>query len=396
MRRAMLLIATLMAGCRSEVTPGTDSYTIADSAGIQIVESLSPAWGDEGPRIDPESLVRIGQEEEGPYQFGFLFQALVLEDGTIVVPEVGAQEVRHFDPSGSHLRTFGGSGSGPGEFRGLVQVLDYLGDSIAAFDQRLYRTTVFSLTSGDSRAVENLVPGNYQLFGALQNGSFLLFNPGEYNPNLQQGLQWDYTDIVAQGRSGGSYEVIARLPVLERMIGPGAARELLIPFQGAIQAAGEDGFYWATSDRYEINFYNGEGSLRRIIRRPVQPNPVEPSMIEEYVEAQLERVRRFEGEAAVPRNRRRYEEAHLGEHVPLFGMAFVDNGGRLWVSGSVWPSSGEPPRQWSVFSKEGVWLGDLEAPDGVRIVDSRGDLVLGIWFDEMDVPYVQLHRLIGG
>ena len=40
----------------------------------------------------------------------------------------------------------------------------------------------------------------------------------------------------------------------------------------------------------------------------------------------------------------------------------------------------------------GAW-GDLEAPDRLRIVDSRGDTVLGIWSDEFDVHYVQLHRI---
>jgi hypothetical protein len=41
-----------------------------------------------------------------------------------------------------------------------------------------------------------------------------------------------------------------------------------------------------------------------------------------------------------------------------------------------------------------MWLGDLEAPDKLRIVDSRGDIVLGIWRDDLDVQYVQLHLLV--
>jgi len=155
----------------------------------------------------------------------------------------------------------------------------------------------------------------------------------------------------------------------------------------------EDGFYWATPDRYEIRFFDGEGVLRRILRRSVQPTPVEPSMIEEWIEANLENWRRYEGEDAIPRYRRGYEEAHYREYVPLFGTAFVDNDQKLWVSGPTWPSLQGPPRRWSVFSPDGFWLGDLDAPEGVSIVDARGDLVLGIWRDELDVPYVQVHRL---
>ena len=134
--------------------------------------------------------------------------------------------------------------------------------------------------------------------------------------------------------------------------------------------------------------------MRRILRRPVQPTPVEQSMVTEWIEATLDEVRRREGEQAVPRYRSRYEDALFGEHVPVFGIAFVDSERKLWVSGPAWPSLDATPRHWSVFSREGYWLGDLEAPDGVRFVDSRGDLVLGLWHDDLDVPYVQVHRLV--
>ncbi len=395
MRFATLLILTLLAGCWGEATIDPDSYTVVDSAGVQIIESLSPAWGDVPRRIDSEPSLRIGQEDEGPYQFAFLAEGLLLRDGTIVIPEFRAQEVRIFDSEGRHIRTFGQRGEGPGEFRNLSGVFEYSGDSLAAYDGRLRRTTIFSRTSGSHRTVLNQVEGNYTVFGLLRNGPFVLYNLGRgFRPDLPPGLQWTYTDIVAMDPSDGLSRVIATLPSREQLVDPDGNTGLVIPPRWSIQAVAEEGFYWATPDRYEIRFYDGEGRLQRIARRPVQPRAVEPSMIDEYVEANLERVRRFEGEAAVPRYRTRYEEALFGEHVPLFWTAFVDGDQRLWVSGPVWPSLQGPPRQWSVFSKDGVWLGDLEAPERVRIVDSREDLVLGIWLDEMDVPYVQLHRLL--
>jgi hypothetical protein len=165
----------------------------------------------------------------------------------------------------------------------------------------------------------------------------------------------------------------------------------------SIKAVAEDGFYWATSDRYEISFYDTEGKVRRILRRPVHPRAIDESMKVEYEAAILARVRRTEGEEAVPRYARNFADASYKETLPLFGSAFVDGDQRLWVS--EWPfpttsSSQPPPRRWSAFSPEGIWLGDLEAPDGLRILDSRGDIVLGIWRDDLDVQYIQLHHLI--
>jgi hypothetical protein len=43
---------------------------------------------------------------------------------------------------------------------------------------------------------------------------------------------------------------------------------------------------------------------------------------------------------------------------------------------------------------DGVWLGDLDVPPGFRVLDSRGDLVLGVWPDANDGPRVHLHTIV--
>lgn len=373
---------------RAEVT----SYAVFDSAGIPIVESAAPTW-DAPLVIDPVPGIRVGREEEGPYQLGFVPRGTFLEDGRIAVLEARAQEVRVFDPSGEHVRTLGGPGEGPGEFGGVGSIYSYPGDSVAVFDGRLRRTTVFSVSSGEARVIPNPVEGNYGVFGLLAHGPFLLYSPGGgYRPDLEAGLQWVFTDIVAMDREDGSARVIAHLPDRLRRVAPDGNAPMPEPLQYAIHAVADDGFYWATSDRYEIGFYDGDGRLRRLMRRPVTPPRVEPSVIERFMELRLEAVRRREGEEAVPRYRRMYEEESFGEHLPLFQAAFVDGEGRLWVGSAEWP---EPrfSRTWSLFDAAGFWLGDLAAPEDVQIVDATSDLVLGIWRDEFDVPYVQLHRL---
>ena len=392
-----LTLATSLAAfpsCAADPDATAAAYTITDSAGIRIIESLRPLWGDTVLQVVAEPLLRLGSEEEGPEQFGFVVQGVLFEDARIAVAEWTAREVRLFESTGHHQRTFGGAGDGPGEFRLPSGLFEFRGDSIAVYDQLLRRTTIFSLSSGTHRTVPNKMEGNFLAFGVLEDGHLLFYNPGAgYRPDLPPGLQWDTTDVVLTEPAEGSPTVIARLPSRQQLILPDGNTEVLVPAQGSIQAVADDGFYWATTDRYEIGFYDVAGTLRRILRRPVEPRAVEPSMIEEYIEAQLDRVRRNEGEAAVPRYRRRYEEGMHGEEVPLFGRALVDGDQRLWVSEPLWPSLSGAPRLWSVFSPEGTWLGDVEAPEGVLIVDSRQDLVLGVWRNQLDVPYIQVHRL---
>ena len=397
MRNALFLLITVLVACSSDVSVDVDAYTIVDSAGVRIVESHSPTWGEDGRRIDPEPSLRIGQVEgEEPYEFGQLWDGVLLADGQMAVSDGQAREVRVFDSAGRHVNTLGQAGDGPGEFRNLGTVFEYRGDSIAAFDGRLYRTSVFSRSSGLARTVQNRVEGNFGVFGFLRHGPFLLFNPGQYRPELPQGLQWDSTDVVAMDLSGDSSKIVTRLPILERLIGPGGRRESWRLQGVSIQAVAEDGFYWATSDRYEISFYDTEGDVRRILRRPIQPRVIDASMKAEYEAATLTDFPRTQGEERARMFARNFEDASYAETLPLFATAFVDGDQRLWVSEWPWPSLLKPPRRWSVFSAEGVWLGDLEAPDGLMIVDSRGDIVLGIWRDDSDVQYIQLHHLAGG
>lgn len=373
------------------------AYSVVDSAGIRIVESHLPTWGEAGRRIYPEPILRIGQVEgEEPYEFGRLTDGVLLTDGHIAVSDGLANQVRIFDSTGRHQSTLGQAGDGPGEFRRLSSVWEYGGDSIATFDYRLQRTSVFSRTSGLSRTVQNPLQANFTVLGFLRDGPFILVGGGSSRSEAPPGTRWDSTDVVALDLSGSSSEVIIRLPVRELYYGP-SGQERLTARGVSLEATADDGFYWATSDRYEITYYDTAGTVRRILRRPVQPLAIDKSMKAEYEAAVLSDARLRLGEEAARSLVGRFLNGLYAETLPLFGLAFVDSDQRLWVSEWVWPaiSVAPPPRRWSVFSADGHWLGDLEAPDRLRIVDSRGDIVLGIWRDDLDVQYVQLHQIIG-
>jgi hypothetical protein len=47
-----------------------------------------------------------------------------------------------------------------------------------------------------------------------------------------------------------------------------------------------------------------------------------------------------------------------------------------------------------VFDPLGHWLGTVEAPPGLSILQVGGDFVLGVSRDPMDVETVQVHRLL--
>jgi hypothetical protein len=72
----------------------------------------------------------------------------------------------------------------------------------------------------------------------------------------------------------------------------------------------------------------------------------------------------------------------------------VDADLNLWVHEYARP--GDSRVTWSVFSEAGVFLGMVDSPTGLKILDIGSDYVLGVQHDEDDVEYVRLYDLIKG
>ena len=88
--------------------------------------------------------------------------------------------------------------------------------------------------------------------------------------------------------------------------------------------------------------------------------------------------------------------ASLGGAKPLFNPPFADAEGRVWLPAYRPGGSRAQIPDYTVFSGEGEWLGTVEAPPGLRILDVAGGLVLGSLRDEMDLERVVVYVLTGG
>jgi hypothetical protein len=94
----------------------------------------------------------------------------------VLVADGQAKELRVYDASGVHVRTFGGSGDGPGEFNALSGLAGLAGDTIWAWDDQAARLTSF-LTNGE--LIETVgVASSGDLFGRI--GELNRFADGTY------------------------------------------------------------------------------------------------------------------------------------------------------------------------------------------------------------------------
>lgn len=398
-RRMAVAFPLLFTVACDESARSAVASTEVDSAGVRIISSIAPAWGERGLYVDSVPVLRIGNEEPGPFQFSFVPIGLLLPGGEIAVAELSTNEIRLFDSQGRHLRSVGRRGQGPGEFQAISGLFAERGDSLVAYDQVQRRATIVPLSGGEVRVVRSqAIPrtrGSFAPFGAFSGGRLVLYNPGSgFRPDLAPGLQWDTTEVVVIEPADGASRLIARLPSRQLYVLPGGDRRVLAPAHVAVMATTRDGFYWGSSDRYELRYFDADGVLRRILRRPTEARAVDAGMIRTWIADQLAEVRKHEGEAAISRYQQSFDEAAFGERVPLFERAFVDGDGQLWIGSSDWPSPRSAPVRWSVFGTSGGWLGDLEVPAQLQVLDSRNGLVLGVWQEDGEAPFVQVHRLL--
>jgi hypothetical protein len=220
---AALLGFALLASCTQDAmdqdAPHLSAVAERDSAGIRIVESPGTVLDIALPWVvDSVPDLELGQVDGGgASQFHNISGVAGLSDGGFVVVDGGSQELRWFDASGQHVRTSGGPGSGPGEFRRPLLVPRYPSDSLLVFDRRGRR---FTLVASDGSGPRTLAPrevgggtprasvGSRALFTSA-GGSLCAVNEPCDGPTLARwiDLAGDVTDTLGVRWLGSQYQV---------------------------------------------------------------------------------------------------------------------------------------------------------------------------------------------
>jgi len=83
----------------------------------------------------------------------------VAPGGSYFVSDAFLQNVKHIDPDGAILRTYGREGEGPGEFKGVAANLLSSDSNLAVYDYRQGRISLFELGDGELKEEFTLLPG---------------------------------------------------------------------------------------------------------------------------------------------------------------------------------------------------------------------------------------------
>jgi hypothetical protein len=386
-----------LVGCAERSVPAT---TVRDSAGVAIMENEAPLHGGAlSVLLTERPLIDLGGADATPgEQFEEIIDAAQTPDQGFVVADRGRRQLLFYDASGEHRATAGGPGQGPGEFQDIGG-LGVRGDSILAYDWRQARLSIFDMDGALLETVQlsptpdELHPIQfYNMVGVL--GAELLVAPLMILPprRAAPGPYWDSAAVYVYRLDGGR----------SRAVGEGYRTELFVGTQGvssrpfgARTSIVTDGSHviMGTGQTYELRVYDAVGALTRIIRRDWIPRPVTPAATDSLLEHMIRAV------GATSRTDPRYqgyvrtiESALAPDHMPAFSGLLTDPRGNLWVRRYA-AEYEEGPREWSIFDRDGSWLGNALTPDRFEALAIGTDVILGVWRDPFDVHHFQAYGL---
>ncbi len=394
---ALLLGTSGLAGCGQEGATDSLAFQVRDSAGVTIYENSGGEWTEATAwRLSSDPILTIG-EFDGPEEY-LLYRARGarrLSNGNILIANGGTNELRFYDPNGIHLQSVGREGDGPGEFRRMREPWPLGSDSIAIWDSRSARLSVFDVDGEFGRSFQlDPVPDALRPspLGILADNSLLVSATIRREGPRRYGLQRDSVLYARYSFQGVHMATLIRRPggeFFSQDFGGGRYVSTGLPFGlSPTTTVFGDRWYYGPSERWEIEVYSADGALTHLFRRDEPNRPVTEELGGEDRESVSD-----SDDAPPAAGGFAIDMPPIPETMPAYKSFMVSDDGSLWVENYTHIVSSEQP-SWAVFRDDGRYLGVVETPMGAQVTHIGDDFVLVIWEDELGVQQVRMYELI--
>ena len=372
--------------------------TLANGA-IHVRNPPEGIWPEGTGWVLREDL-RIGAVDGEEYElFSNVVSILTDASGRIYVLDAGfagasAQEIRVFDGDGAFVRTIGGRGEGPAEFRGAVGMTWGEDGNLVVVDVSNARYSRFDtagvfLGSATRASTYSREPWE----GVTVDGGLILDNAGAFN---------------ASGRRIGV--VVTADPLTGTAVDTFSTPKSAIP-EYTLGVSYAPRFRWGIlPDR---SMWSGTTQALRIVRTTLTGDTTmvverETELPPLTSEEESARRRSLESFQSIPGLEEAWSSGALNadllliDHRPAFADVFQDTGGYLWVTPD--GDREDPVDTFQIFDPEGRYLGQAisDVPVVSRFVSIgqsfpipliTGQYLYAVTRDEFDVPYVVRLRI---
>lgn len=379
-----------VSACGREAAGGGWRGSMEDlpGGGVLVTNPAQGVWA-QGEGWTLEEDLRIGSmDEAGPALFGEVGAVEADPLGRVWVLERQAKELRVFDERGAHVRTIGRKGGGPGEFGDPIGLAWAPDGQLWVADPGNARFTVFDTAGRHVASHPRRVAG----YSMPWRGGF--DGEGRLYEAATAGGGADFRFAVLRFDAALQPVDTLLLPRVEsrqfELKTPGGGRTAVgVPFSpGVAVAVDPRGFVWTgTTDRWRLHQQGLAGDTVRVVELAAEPVPVTAA----------DRQKALEGLKWFTDQGGRIDEGLIPGHKPAFSDVMVAPDGHLWVRPSL--AADEPGAAFDVFDPDGRYLGRVRVPGGISRFPPavvRGDALLGMARDSLDVPYVVRMRIRRG
>lgn len=405
-RLTIVAFLALLPACTGRENTATPVQTV-DSAGVRIATiTVAPStvavW-----TLSPASTVTLTGAETGDSSaFATVGAVRWLEDGRIVVADIAANRLLVFDSTGKYLRALGRAGDGPGEFRYIGSVTALPGDSLATFDSRLRR---LSLWHPDRGFVRGIPVGG----GSLESW------PADawlWQDSLVVALQLSITsqDSVAPGSGVRRWPMRARLTLHDlggRILGTSpdfagmysglvANGDTRLPFSNQpFTAVARDRVYFGSGVGFSLSYLNTDFNWAGDIRWPSHQEALTQEEVNQVrSEAEALAATRMPPERVRARLANSFAPEILPSERPAISRVLVTPDGNLWIErfeatrlGSVLQKAGD---RWTVLASDGRPVARVALPAGSRLEAVRDSRAIIVLRDSLDIQTVAVRELL--
>lgn len=388
-------------------------FIVAAAVALSACESAAPDSGDSGGagpvwapgeewRVAEDPRVTIGSLD-GPEAIGAIAGSALLGDGRVVLADRADSQIRVYSAGGTRVAAFGRAGQGPGEFRQLGGVAAFAGeDSLLAFELGVpFSASRLSVFTPDGVFVRSVPAPTFDTpfyHGAQEDGSVLARASTSIEDLMRDpppGVSREaimYQRIATDGQQVGTF---GPFPGGER-VRQGEATGSVFFGRSTILAAGSRYLYVGDNDQFEIDVYDVDtGEVVRRIERPYEAVRVDPAVVERQRDEMRDALEAAAA-AMLPvdftAGMLSPEDTPARETLPAFSRIVEDAVGNVWVQH--YRSVSSDPQTWSVFDREGVWLGEVGFPGELDVRAIGRDAMLVSTTDDLDVAYLHVYPLL--
>ncbi len=376
------------------------SGSISDSLGIRVVHNPADGLWAPGDEWSFAEALTIGSDTLGAaYQFGEVTSVAVAPDGTILVFDRMASEVRTFDAEGRHLRSIGREGAGPGEFSSSASGMFLMADGrLAVPDMRNTRITWLDLEGSFVSSTPTSYASGFPVLWDSDGSGRLVVQRRAMGQNQDTTLaQGD--PLVQLDDSGGETELVV-LPKARtvRMEG-NAPRFTYFETEPSWDLGPSGTLRTGMTQEYRIEVRGADGTIRSILTLPREGRPVTQADRARYAELMRDALTRMG--VAPDGVQRQIDRMEFGSTFPAFNQLMEGPDGTTLVQQvrdldqiEQLDLSEERSRrlgssEWDVFAEDGRYLGAVSLPERFKPLVWAQDAVFGRWLDDLDRAHVR-------